>query len=93
MNKPRVMTADEVKDLQTLNVVCWLWLEEKQHVTWNVHHIRAFVHSKHPDNGEFYIMANCYHEIIRLEGNDYGKTWRIWTECPAYEQRGAVPWD
>lgn len=93
----RVMDAEEVARL-TEEIYQWLWIEEIQNITWNLHCLRAFVHSKHPDTkhpdtGEFYILANGYRDIVMLEGDEYGKTWRCWTSRPTEEQRKAVMWD
>lgn len=89
--EPRVMNADEVAKLTT-NICEWLWIEEAQRVTWNLHCMRAFVYSKHPDTGGFYIMADAHHDVVKLEGDEYGKTWRIWTSLPTNTQREAEPW-
>ena len=88
----RVMDAEEVARL-TEETYQWLWIEEIQNITWNLHCLRAFVYSKHPDTGEFYILANGYRDIVKLEGDEYGKTWRAWTSRPTEEQRKVVPWD
>ena len=88
----RVMDAEEVARL-TEETYQWLWIEEIQNITWNLHCLRAFVYSKHPDTGEFYILANGYRDIVKLEGDEYGKTWRCWTSRPTEEQRKAVRWD
>ena len=89
--EPRVMTFDEVQSL-TDEICQWMWIEERQHVTWNLHHMRTFVYSYHPDNGSFYIMANCHHDIVKLEGDEYNKSWRAWTVEPTHYQQEAVPW-
>ncbi len=88
----RVMDAEEVARL-TEETYQWLWIEEIQNITWNLHCLRAFVYSKHPDTGEFYILANGYRDIVKLEGDEYGKTWRCWTSRPTEEQRKAVKWN
>ena len=90
--EPRVMTAGEMEKLNE-RICEWLWIEEKQRVTWNLHCLRTFVYSRHPDNGEFYIMADGYREIVKKEGAEYGKTWRCWTSRPTEEQRKAVKWN
>lgn len=90
--EPMVMDAEEVARL-TEETYQWLWIEEIQNTTWNLHCLRAFVYSKHPDTGEFYILANGYRDIVKLEGDEYGKTWRCWTSRPTDEQRKAVKWD
>lgn len=89
--EPRVMTAEEVASLTT-DICKWLWIEEAQRVTWNMHCVRAFVYSRHPDTGGFYIMENAWHDVVKLEGDEYGKTWRCWTSCPTDAQRAAEPW-
>lgn len=88
----RVMDAEEVARL-TEETYQWLWIEEIQNITWNLHCLRAFVYSKHPDTGEFYILANGYRDIVKLESDEYGKTWRCWSARPTEEQRKAVKWD
>ena len=88
----RVMDAEEVARL-TEETYQWLWIEEIQNITWNLHCLRAFVYSKHPDTGEFYILANGYRDIVKLEGDEYGKTWRCWSARPTEEQRKAVKWN
>lgn len=88
----RVMDVEEVARL-TEEIYQWLWIEEIQNITWNLHCLRAFVYSKHPDTGEFYILANGYRDIVKLEGDEYGKTWRCWTARPTEEQRKAAQWD
>lgn len=90
--EPRVMDAEEVARL-TEEIYQWLWIEEIQNITWNLHCLRAFVHSKHPDTGEFYILANGYRDIVKLEGDEYGKTWRCWTARPTEEQMRETKWE
>lgn len=90
--EPRVMDAEEVARL-TEEIYQWLWIEEIQNITWNLYCLQAFVYSKHPDTGEFYIFANGYRDIVKLEGDEYGKTWRCWTSRPTDEQRKAVKWN
>ena len=53
----RVMDAEEVARL-TEETYQWLWIEEIQNITWNLHCLRAFVYSKHPDTGEFLHFGN-----------------------------------
>ena len=90
--EPRVMDAEEVARL-TEEIYQWLWIEEIQNITWNLYCLRAFVYSKHPDTGEFYILANGYRDMVKLEGNEYGKTWRCWTSCPTPEQMRGTKWE
>lgn len=91
--EPRLLSVEEAANLALTGNICeWLWIEEAQRFTWNLHCVRAFVYSKHPDTGGFYIMANAYRDIVKLEGVEYGKTWRIWTSCPTDTQREAEPW-
>lgn len=88
----RVMDAEEVARL-TEEIYQWLWIEEIPTTTWNLYCLRTFVYSKHPDTGEFYILAIGYRDTVKLEGDEYGKTWRCWTSCPTPEQMRGTKWE
>lgn len=88
----RVMDAEEVARL-TEEIYQWLWIEEIQTTTWNLYCLRTFVYSKHPDTGEFYILAIGYRDMVKLEGDEYGKTWRCWTSCPTPDQMRGTKWE
>lgn len=88
----RVMDAEEVARF-TEEIYQWLWIEEIQTTTWNLYCLRTFVYSKHPDTGEFYILAIGYRDTVKLEGDEYGKTWRCWTSCPTPEQMRETKWE
>lgn len=45
-----------------------------------------------PDDGHI-IMTVHNHDGLRLERDDYGKTWRCWSRRPTDEERKAAEWD
>lgn len=45
-----------------------------------------------PDDGHVIITVHN-HDGLRLERDDYGKTWRCWSHRPTDEKRKAAEWD
>lgn len=88
--EPRVLEVSEIAAFREGDVV---WVEERQHFTWNLFPMVCFRKSKHPDTGTQYFVFQTYHNLATYDSDEYNQTWRCWASQPTGEQREAVKWN
>ena len=94
--EPRRMLPEPPKVLPKIGVTnakdgSWMWVEERQGVTWNLHHLEVLQVSRHPGE-DYYVVFVTYQDLKIFECSEYGSTWRVWSKKPTDDERKAAPW-
>jgi hypothetical protein len=80
MRNPRVMTLEEVKEADFVDL-------EYQDVIWEQCSVQGY-----PDFADGIILVD--HTGARyFEESEYNDFWRCWSDVPTYEQRKSTPWE
>ena len=80
MGNPRVMTLDEVKEADFVDL-------EYQDVIWEQCSVQGY-----PDFKDGIILVD--HTGARyFEESEYNDFWRCWSDVPTYEQRKSTLWE
>lgn len=80
MRNPRVMTLEEVKEADFVDL-------EYQDVIWEQCSVQGY-----PDFKDGIILVD--HTGARyFEESEYNDFWRCWSDVPTYEQRKSTPWE
>lgn len=91
----RILTLDEVRNVELLEDYLWLQTTDEPDA---VYHLQVFGYSgdlfgEGDTLRETWIDFNTPGETATFLLQEYGLTWRCWSECPTDEQRLETEWD
>ena len=79
MRKPRIMTLEEVKEADFVDL-------EYQGVIWEQCSVQGY-----PDFKDGIILVDPTGARY-FDERDYNDSWRCWSDFPTWEQRGSTAW-
>ena len=89
--EPSVMTWDEVR--ATLKAPVWKETKSRHNALYHGWVLAYDIQTGQGITGTRLGMAEPSGRVVWYKAEDYGKTWRCWTQRPTDEQRRAEPWE
>ena len=90
--EPRVLTLEKNQiSIASSSLVNYTWVEEKDRPDVYIAMVVDYRHFSDIPRAMDIIRFHGGSKVV--SGNDYGKTWRCWSERPTDEQRKEVKWD
>ena len=88
--KPRLLTLDEVLDTDILED--YLWLQTKAEPD-AIYHLQVYCQSIDRVGASDWLCFSIPGDTAPYPMDEYGQSWRCWSECPSDELRFETPWD
>lgn len=88
--KPRLLTLDEVLDTDILADALWLQTKDEPDA---IYHLQVYCQSIDRVGARGWLCFNIPGDTAPYKIDEYGQSWRCWSECPSDELRFETPWD
>lgn len=82
--KPRLLTLDEVLDTDILADALWLQTNDEPDA---IYHLQVYCRASNC------LFFNIPGDTAPYQLDEYGQSWRCWSECPSDELRFETPFD
>ena len=88
--KPRLLTLDEVLDTDILADALWLQTKYEPDA---IYHLQVYCQETYGLRESDWLCFNIPGDTASYPLDEYGQSWRCWSECPSDELRRKTPWD